>query len=113
MERKVDNLDQTTTQVFKVVFERLDNLEEVIFNQKKRKEDRFKGATMSGDSFDLFLLYLEQVFSHEILCPDECHRKVQELIEREPDYVLELYNRYLFQLNEHFYDSTVANIAVR
>jgi hypothetical protein len=38
IERKVDNLEQNVTQVFKVVFERLDNLEEVVINQKKRKK---------------------------------------------------------------------------
>jgi hypothetical protein len=38
IERKVDNLEQSVTQVFKVVFERLDNLEEVAINQKKRKK---------------------------------------------------------------------------
>jgi hypothetical protein len=38
IERKVDNLEQNVTQVFKVVFERLDNLEEVAINQRKRKK---------------------------------------------------------------------------
>jgi len=36
-ERKVNKLEQDITQVFKVVFERLDNLEDVAINQKKRK----------------------------------------------------------------------------
>ncbi len=38
MEKKVDKLEQNVTQVFKVVFERLDNLEDVAINQKKRKK---------------------------------------------------------------------------
>ena len=38
IEREVDNLEQNITQVFKVVFERLDNLEDVAINQKKRKK---------------------------------------------------------------------------
>lgn len=38
IERKVDNLEQNVTQVFKVVFERLDNLEGVPASQKKRKK---------------------------------------------------------------------------
>ncbi len=38
VERKVDNLEQNVTQVFKVVFERLDSLEEVAISQKKRKK---------------------------------------------------------------------------
>ena len=38
IERQVDDLEQNVTQVFKVVFERLDNLEEVAINQKKRKK---------------------------------------------------------------------------
>ena len=38
MDRKVNKLEQGVTQVFKVVFERLDNLEEVAINQKKRKK---------------------------------------------------------------------------
>ncbi len=38
MERKVDKLEQNVTQVFKVVFERLDNLEEVRRNTKRRKK---------------------------------------------------------------------------
>lgn len=37
-EKKVDKLGKNVTQVFKVVFERLDNLEEVAINQKKRKK---------------------------------------------------------------------------
>ncbi len=52
-------------------------------------------------SFDFFLLYLEQVFSHEIICPDKCCEKIQDLIKKKPDYILDLYNDYLFQLNEH------------
>lgn len=42
IDRKVDQLEQNVTQVFKVVFERLDNLEEVTINQKKRKKIGFK-----------------------------------------------------------------------
>jgi hypothetical protein len=38
IERKTANFEQSVTQVFKVVFERLDNLEEVVINQKKRKK---------------------------------------------------------------------------
>lgn len=38
VDRKVNKLEQDVTQVFKVVFERLDNLEEVSINQKKRKK---------------------------------------------------------------------------
>lgn len=38
MDRKFDKLEGNVTQVFKVVFERLDNLEEVTINQKKRKK---------------------------------------------------------------------------
>lgn len=38
IERKVGNLEQNVTQVFKVVFERLDNLEEVRTNTKSRKK---------------------------------------------------------------------------
>ncbi|MBD65418.1 MAG: DNA-binding protein [Halobacteriovoraceae bacterium] len=38
IERKIDNLEENVTHVFKVVFERLDNLEEVVINQKKRKK---------------------------------------------------------------------------
>lgn len=38
MDRKVDRLEENVTQVFKVVFERLDNLDEVAINQKKRKK---------------------------------------------------------------------------
>lgn len=37
MERKVDKLEQNVTPVFKVVFERLDNLEDISINQKKRR----------------------------------------------------------------------------
>lgn len=43
VDRKVNNLEQNVTQVFKVVFERLDNLEEVAINQKKRKRIGLKG----------------------------------------------------------------------
>lgn len=43
VERKVDKLEQNVTQVFKVIFEKLDNLEEVNFNQKKRKKIGLKG----------------------------------------------------------------------
>jgi hypothetical protein len=43
VERKVDGLERNVTQVFKVVFERLDNLEEVAINQKKRKKIGLKG----------------------------------------------------------------------
>jgi hypothetical protein len=35
MERKVDKLEENVTQVFKVVFERLDNLEDKIFQKRK------------------------------------------------------------------------------
>ena len=38
IERKVDKLEQNVAQVFKVVFERLDNLEEAPINQRKRKK---------------------------------------------------------------------------
>ena len=38
IERKVDNLEQNITQVFKVVFERLDNLEDVKIDHKKRRK---------------------------------------------------------------------------
>lgn len=38
MERKTDKLEKNVTQVFKVVFERLDNLEDVTFTQKSRKK---------------------------------------------------------------------------
>lgn len=38
IESKVDQLEQSVTHVFKVVFERLDNLEEVMINQRKRKK---------------------------------------------------------------------------
>lgn len=38
VEGKVDRLEQSVTQVFKVVFERLDNLEDVPVKQKKRKK---------------------------------------------------------------------------
>ena len=38
IERKVDHLEQNITQVFKVVFERLDNLEDVKIDHKKRKK---------------------------------------------------------------------------
>lgn len=38
IERKVGNLEQNVTQVFKVVFERLDNFEEVRTNTKSRKK---------------------------------------------------------------------------
>ena len=34
VDRKLGNLEENVTQVFKVVFERLDNLEEVVINQK-------------------------------------------------------------------------------
>lgn len=37
METKVDKLEQNVTQVFKVVFERLDNLEDVKINHSKRR----------------------------------------------------------------------------
>lgn len=37
-ERKVNKLEQDATQVFKVVFERLNNLEEIKINKKKRKK---------------------------------------------------------------------------
>lgn len=43
IERKVDKLELNATQVFKLVFERLDNLEEVVINQKKRKKIGLKG----------------------------------------------------------------------
>jgi hypothetical protein len=42
MERKVEKLEESVTQVFRVVFERIDNLEEVAINQKKRKKIGFK-----------------------------------------------------------------------
>lgn len=38
MDRKLGELEVNVTQVFKAVFERLDNLEEVVINQKKRKK---------------------------------------------------------------------------
>ena len=34
----MDKLEQNVTQIFKVVFERLDNLEDVAINQKTRKK---------------------------------------------------------------------------
>lgn len=43
VERKVDKIEQDVTQVFKVVFERLDNLEEVSVAQRKRKKIGLKG----------------------------------------------------------------------
>jgi hypothetical protein len=48
-------------------------------------------------SFEFFLLYLEQVFSHEISCLDECHRRVQCLLKECPDQIEVLYLDYLFQ----------------
>ena len=45
MDRKVDQLEQNVTQVFKVVFERLDNLEDLNINQKKRKKIGLKGES--------------------------------------------------------------------
>lgn len=36
IDRKVNNLEQNVTQVFKVVFERLDNLEDKTFNKAKK-----------------------------------------------------------------------------
>ena len=36
MDRKVDRLEENVTQVFKVVFERLDNIENKTFNDKKK-----------------------------------------------------------------------------
>ena len=42
VDRKIDRLEENVTQVFKAVFERLDNLEEVAINQKKRKKIGFK-----------------------------------------------------------------------
>lgn len=42
IERKSDKLEQNVTHVFKVVFERLDNLEEVVINQKKLNMIRLK-----------------------------------------------------------------------
>ena len=38
MERKFGKLEQNVTHVFKVIFQRLDNLEEVKVNQRKRKK---------------------------------------------------------------------------
>ena len=38
VERKVNKLEQNVAQVFKVVFERLDNLEEIPNPQKSRKK---------------------------------------------------------------------------
>lgn len=38
MDRKAGKLEQNVAQVFKVVFERLDNLEDATINQKKRKK---------------------------------------------------------------------------
>jgi hypothetical protein len=38
VERKIVKLEQNVTQVFKVVFERLDNLDEIAIKQKKRKK---------------------------------------------------------------------------
>lgn len=38
LERKVDKLEQNVTQIFKVVFERLDNLENIPTIQKARKK---------------------------------------------------------------------------
>ena len=45
MDRKVDQLEENVTQVFKVVFERLDNLEDLNINQKKRKKIGLKGES--------------------------------------------------------------------
>lgn len=42
IERKVDQLEQNVTQVFKVVFERLDNLEEVVINKKTKNWTKSK-----------------------------------------------------------------------
>ncbi len=38
LDRRVDSLEQSITQVFKVVFERLDNLDEFAIKQKRRKK---------------------------------------------------------------------------
>lgn len=43
VERKVNKLEQNVTQVFKVVFERLDNLEDMPKTQKSRKKIGLKG----------------------------------------------------------------------
>lgn len=43
VDRKVDKLEQNVAQVFKVVFERLDNLDEIKIHQKKRKRIILKG----------------------------------------------------------------------
>ena len=42
IEKKVDQLEQNTTKVFRVVFERLDNLEDATFSHKRRKKIGFK-----------------------------------------------------------------------
>lgn len=55
---------------------------------------------IDDQSFEFFLLYLEQVFSHEILCPEECHKRVQGLIKKDPDHMLDLYLNYLYQRDE-------------
>lgn len=43
VDRKVDKLEKNVAQVFKVVFERLDNLEEIKIHEKKRKRIGLKG----------------------------------------------------------------------
>ena len=55
---------------------------------------------MDDQSFEFLLLYLEQVFSIEILCPDECHERVRILIKKDPDHLLDLYLNYLYQREE-------------
>lgn len=42
VDRKLGSLEENVTQVFKVVFERLDNLEDTPINQRKRKKISLK-----------------------------------------------------------------------
>ena len=44
VDRKLDSFEQNVTQVFKVVFERLDNLEDIVITQKKRKKIGLKDS---------------------------------------------------------------------
>ena len=55
---------------------------------------------IDDQSFEFFLLYLEQVFSREVLCADECHNRVQSLIKEDTDHILDLYLNYLYQQDE-------------
>jgi len=48
-------------------------------------------------SFEFFLLYLEQLFSHSIFCFDEGLEEAQTLLKDDPIHVLDLYLNYLYQ----------------